>query len=137
MFDANQRRKTMSEAAEKSLYARLGGYDAIAAATDDLLGRLTSDPQLGIYWRGHSKDSMKRDRQLVVDFLGAALGGPVIYRGRDMKTSHEGLGISESDWQVFVKHTGATLDKFGVQGKEREEFLAAAASLKGEIVERP
>ena len=64
----------MSEAAEKSLYARLGGYDAIAAATDDLLGRLTSDPQLGIYWRGHSKDSMKRDRQLVVDFL-RRLGG--------------------------------------------------------------
>jgi len=46
----------MSEAAEKSLYARLGGYDAIAAATDDLLGRLTSDPQIGVYWKGHSKD---------------------------------------------------------------------------------
>jgi hemoglobin len=137
MFGANTRRKTMSEAAEKSLYARLGGYDAIAAATDDLLGRLTSDPQLGIYWRGHSKDSMKRDRQLVVDFLCEAFGGSVIYRGRDMKTSHEGLSISESDWQVFVKHTVATLDKFGVQGKEREEFLAAAASLKGDIVERP
>lgn len=39
----------MSEAAEKSLYERLGGYDAIAAATDDLLGRPTSDPQIGIY----------------------------------------------------------------------------------------
>jgi hemoglobin len=127
----------MAETAEKSLYARLGGYDAIAAATDDLLGRLTSDPQIGIYWRGHSKDSMKRDRQLVVDFLCEAFGGPVIYRGRDMKTSHEGLSISESDWQVFVKHTLATLDKFGVQGKEREEFLAAAASLKEDIVERP
>jgi hemoglobin len=54
-----------------------------------------------------------------------------------MKTTHEGLSISESDWQVFVKHTLATLDKLGVQGKEREEFLAAAASLKGDIVERP
>jgi hemoglobin len=137
MFGANLRRKTMSEAAEKSLYTRLGGYDAIAAATDDLLGRLTSDPQIGVYWKGHSKDSMKRDRQLVVDFLCEAFGGPVIYRGRDMKLSHEGLSISESDWQVFVKHTVATLDKFGVQGKEREEFLAAAASLKGDIVERP
>ena len=60
-----------------------------------------------------------------------------MYTGRDMKTSHEGLGISESDWQVFVKHKGATLDTLGVHGKEREEFLAAAASLKGEIVERP
>ena len=127
----------MSEATEKSLYARLGGYDAIAAATDDLLGRLTSDPQVGIYWKGHSKDSLKKARQLVVDFLCEAFGGPVIYRGRDMKTSHEGLSISESDWQVFVKHTVATLDKFGVQGKEREEFLGAATSLKGDIVERP
>ena len=106
----------MSESAEKSLYVRLGGYDAIAAATDDLLGRLTSDPQIGVYWKGHCKDSMQRDRQLVVDFLCAAFGGPTIYRGRDMKTSHEGLGISESDWQVFVKHTVATLDAFGVQG---------------------
>lgn len=81
----------MSEAAEKSLDVRLGGYDAIAAATDDLLDRLTSDPQLGSYWPGRSKDSMKRDRQLVVDFLCEAFGGPVIYCGHDMKTSHEGL----------------------------------------------
>jgi hemoglobin len=122
---------------EKSLYARLGGYDAIAAAVDDLLLRITADPQIGIYWRGHSTDSMRRERQLAVDFLCAALGGPVLYRGRDMKTAHAGLKISEADWQVFVKHTVATLDKFAVQGREREEFLAAAASLKGDIVERP
>jgi len=127
----------MSETTGQSLYTRLGGYDAIAAATDDLLGRLTSDAQLGVYWRGHSKDSMKRDRQLVVDFMCEAFGGPVIYRGRDMKTSHDGLHISESDWQIFVKHTLAMLDAFGVQGQERDEFLAAADSLKGDIVEQP
>ena len=55
MCGANIRRKTMSEVTEKSFYARLGGYDAIAAATDDLLGRLTSDPQIGIYWKGTAK----------------------------------------------------------------------------------
>ena len=125
----------MADASEKSLYERLGGYDAIAAATDDLLERVTSDSQIGYYWAGHSDDSMKRDRQLVVDFLCEALGGPVIYRGRDMKLSHTGLGITESDWDVFVGHTVATLDKLEVHGREREEFLAAAASLKGDIVE--
>jgi hemoglobin len=127
----------MSTASEKSLYERLGGYDAIAAATDDLLQRLTSDPEIGVYWRGHSTDSMKRDRQLIVDFLCAALGGPVIYRGRDMKTSHAGLNISERDWQIFVAHTVATLDKFRVPEKEKQEFLACAGSLKGDIVEKP
>ena len=126
----------MSTELEKSLYERLGGYDAIAAATDDLLRRLTSDPEIGVYWRGHSTDSMKRDRQLIVDFLCAATGGPVIYRGRDMKTSHEGLRITERDWQIFVVHTVATLEKFGVPEKEKQEFLACAASIKGDIVEQ-
>ena len=31
----------------KSLYARLGGYDAIAAVVDDLLPRLREDSLLG------------------------------------------------------------------------------------------
>lgn len=127
----------MTNASEKSLYERLGGYDAIAAATDDFLQRLTSDPEIGVYWKGHSTDSMERGRQLVVDFLCETFGGPAIYRGRDMKTTHGGLNISERDWEIFVSHAQATLDKFEVHGKEREDFLAAAASLKGEIVEKP
>src|SRR2546426_8642600 len=98
-FGTDTRRTTMAEGAAKSLYERLGGYNAIAAATDDLLRRVYSDPQIGSYWKGHSKDSLRTERQLVVDFLAAAFGGPVLYRGRDMKTSHEGLGISERDWQ--------------------------------------
>ena len=87
----------MTTSSEKSLYERLGGYDAIAAATDDLLQRVTSDPDPGIYWRGHRTDRMKRDRQLTVDFLYESIGGPVIDRGRDMETSHEGLRITERE----------------------------------------
>lgn len=122
---------------EKSLYHRLGGYDAIAAFVDDLLPRLTADPQIGVYWKGKCKDSMTKDRQLVVDFLCAATGGPVNYLGRDMKTSHEGLGISESDWNIFVQHAVASLNDLGVADRETNEFLSAAASLHGDVVERP
>ena len=125
----------MATLSEKSLYERMGGYDAIAAATDELLRRLTSDPDIGVYWRGHSTDSMKRDRQLIVDFLCEAIGGPSIYRGRDMKTSHEGLSITERDWEIFVAHISATLDHFSVPEAEKQEFLECAGSLKGEIVE--
>ena len=125
----------MATSSGKSLYERLGGYDALAAATDELLRRLTSDPEIGIYWRGHSTDSMKRDRQLIVDFLCEATGGPIIYRGRDMKTSHEGLRITERDWEIFVAHTVPTLDHFAVPEQEKQEFLDCAASLKGDIME--
>ena len=121
----------------KSLYARLGGYDALAAVTDDFVGRLASDPQLSKFFVGHSTDSLHRIRQLVVDQLCAATGGPCFYTGRDMKTSHKGLGISEADWQVAVKYLVASLDKFKVGEAEKTEVLGLLATLKNDIVEKP
>jgi len=123
--------------AGKTLYARLGGYDAIAAVTDDFVGRLATDPQLGKFFVGHSQDSLRRIRQLVVDLLCESTGGPCYYIGRDMKTSHKGLGISEADWQITVKHLGETFDKFNVPQQERGELTAALAKLKPDIVEKP
>ena len=120
---------------EKSLYHRFGGYDAVAAFVDDLLPRLLGDPQLAVYWKGKCRDSLNKERQVLVEFLCAAMGGPVNYTGRDMKTSHEGLGITEAEWELFVRHTLATLDNLGTPERERNDLLAAAGSLKGDIVE--
>jgi hemoglobin len=119
-----------------SLYKRLGGYDAIAAVSDDFIGRLAADKQLSRFLVGMSADSQKRLRQHVVDQLCQATGGPCIYTGRPMKTAHAGLGITESDWQLTVKHLVASLDKFKVPEKEKNEFLALASSLKPDIVEK-
>src|SRR5207249_9525860 len=120
-----------------SLYKRLGGYDALAAVTDDFVGRLASDPQISRFFVGHSTDSIKKIRQLVVDQLCAATGGPCVYIGRDTKTTHAGLGITEKDWEASVKHLIATLDKFNVPAKEKEEVLTLATTLKKDIVEKP
>lgn len=46
--------------------------------------------------------------------------GPCIYTGRDTKTAHRGLGITEEQWNTSVRHITATLDKFSVPAKERE-----------------
>jgi hemoglobin len=58
-----------------------------ASIVDDLRPRLLGDPSLAVYWKGKCKDSLRKDRQLIVDFLGAAFGGPVVYLGRPMKMS--------------------------------------------------
>jgi len=126
----------MTTPTEESLYKRLGGYDAIAAVTDDFLERVMGDPQIGGYWKGDSNDTKRRDRQLVVDFICEAAGGPVYYTGRDMRTSHDGLGISESEWQVLMRHAIASLDRFEVPEKEKGEVLSFLDSLKGDIVEK-
>jgi len=119
-----------------SLYKRLGGYDALAAVTDDFIGRLATDKSLQKFFMGHSKDSLGRIRQLVVDQLCAATGGPCIYIGRDMKSAHQGMGISEADWNTAAGHLVATLDKFKVPEKEKAEVLAAITGLKNDIVEQ-
>jgi hemoglobin len=126
-----------AQAKQDSLYKRLGGYDALAAVTDDFIGRLATDPQLGKFFVGHSTASLKRIRQLVVEQLCEATGGPCYYIGRSMKESHAGMNISDADWDAAVKHLVATLDKFKVPQKEKDEVLGAISGLKADIVTAP
>ena len=119
-----------------SLYTRLGGYDAIAAVVDDLLPRLRADALLGRFWISpRSVDTNNRERQLAIDFIAAAAGGPTIYLGRDMKLAHTGMGISKADYTAFMRCLFLTLDKFQVTEPERGEVVAFALSLQEEIAE--
>ena len=126
---------TQQAVAQESLYKRLGGYDAIAAVTDDFIGRLASAPSLQKFFGGVSADSQKKLRQHVVDQICQATGGPCIYNGRSMKQSHEGLKIKEADWNTAVGLFGETLKKFNVPAKESGELVAIVASVKKDIVE--
>ena len=119
-----------------SLYTRLGGYDAIAAVVDDLLPRLRSDELLSRFWTSpRSVDTLNRERQLAVDFIAAAAGGPTFYLGRDMRMSHKGMGITKADYVAFMHCLSATLDTFEVPQPERNEVVAFVTSLEPEIVE--
>ena len=119
----------------KSLYTRLGGYDAITAVVEDLLPRLVNDSQLGRFWQNRGADGMRREKQLLIDFLCARAGGPSYYTGRDMALSHKGMKISGSDWAAFIRHVNATLDAFQVPQQERGEVVAFIESSKPDIVE--
>ena len=120
---------------EKTLYERLGGYDAISAVVKDLLPRLMSDPRLGRFWENRGEDGINREEQLLIDFLCSSAGGPLLYTGRDNKTSHKGMGISESDWEKFIAHLNATLDNFQLPQQERSDVIGFIESTKADIVE--
>ena len=119
---------------DKSLYERLGGYDGVVTAVDEILPRLANDRQLGRFWQNRGADGIARERQLLIDYLCNAAGGPLYYTGRDMNLSHEGMGISESDWSAFTDHVAASLDHLSVGEPERGDVLGFMESLKGDIV---
>jgi hemoglobin len=121
---------------KKSLYDRLGGYNAVAAVVDDFIGRLVADKRFTKFFVGHSEDSLKKIRQHIVDQFCAAAGGPCLYTGRDMKTSHKGLGITGDDWDAAARHLVESLDKFNVPKAEKDDLLAFVTSLRKDIVEK-
>lgn len=120
---------------ERTLYDRLGGYDAITAVVNELLPRLMSDSQLERFWNNRGEDGINREKQLLIDYLCSSAGGPMLYTGRDNKTSHKGMGISESDWEKFIGHLNATLDIFQLPQQERSDLLGFIDSTRADIVE--
>jgi hemoglobin len=125
----------MQVSSESSLYERLGGYDAIAALSADLVQRLQADSQLGRFWQHRGEDGIRREKQLLIDFLCASAGGPMYYTGRDMTTTHKGMKITESDWQVFLGHLNASIARFELPAKEAADVLGFVESTKSEMVE--
>src|SRR5215213_5735773 len=106
---------TAAVTTDTSLYKRLGGYDVIAAFTDQWLGLALADPPLAVYFKGMSNDTKGKARQLIVDFIAASTGGPTIYTGRDMKTLHEGLGISRGEYDALLQYARTTLAALGLE----------------------
>jgi hemoglobin len=125
-----------ASAQEKSLYQRLGGYDAIAAVTDDFLTRLGADPQLKKFFVGLSAGSKNRVRQHAVDLICQQTGGPCIYIGRDMKAAHQGMGITKAEWDHTVRLFVDSLNKFKVPEREQKEIAGIVGPLEKDIVEK-
>jgi hemoglobin len=122
-------------ASDPSLYTRLGGYDAVAAVVEDLLSRLTADAKLKRFWDNRGDDGVSREKQLLIDFLCASAGGPLFYSGRDMALSHKGMGIDAADWDAFIGHLTATLERFSVPETEKTDVLNFVGSTREEIVD--
>jgi hemoglobin len=127
-----------SALAADTLYQRLGGYDAIAGFVDTAFPRVASHPELAHLFRGHAQDSQMRQRQLIVDALCQAAGGPCFYLGRPMKPVHAGLGITGAQWDTFMKVIGSAANERVRVDADRKEFLELfARRFKPDVVEKP
>jgi len=120
--------------ADKSLYERLGGKEAITAVVDDFVGRVAADNRINGFF---AKANVPRLKTQLVNQICEASGGPCKYTGPDMKTAHRGMGIPSAAFDALVGDLVATLDKFKVGEREQKELLAALGPMKNDIVEKP
>jgi hemoglobin len=141
-----------SEPAKRTLYERLGGDAGLTAIIDDFVPRAIADPRVnwtraGVTHGGflgiHAKSSAWQPtpgnqfalKRHMVQFLSVATGGPTKYDGRDMKTAHAGMKITNTQFDAAVGDLKASLDKLQVATGEQKELLAIIESTRPQIVE--
>jgi hemoglobin len=116
---------------EKSLYDRLGGKDGIARVVDDFVANVAADKRINAFFTNADIPGLKTK---LVDQICEASGGPCKYAGKDMKTSHAGMGIKQADFDALVEDLEKSLDKLKVPAKEQGDLLGALGPMKADIV---
>ncbi|HEX5545325.1 MAG TPA: group 1 truncated hemoglobin [Nitrospira sp.] len=119
---------------DKPLYERLGGKPAITAVVEDFVGRVAADSRINGKFAG---TDLPRLKMLLVEQICQATGGHCTYTGRSMKATHAGMGVNSADFDALVGDLVATLNKFRVPEREKNELLGALGPMKKDIVEKP
>jgi hemoglobin len=117
--------------ADRSLYERLGGLEAITAVIDDFVANVAADTRINARF---AKTNIPHLKQMLVDQVCQATGGPCTYTGRSMGDAHKGMHITEVEFNALVEDLTRSLDKLKVGEKEKADLLGALGGMKGEIV---
>lgn len=116
----------------KSLYDRLGGKDAITAVVDDFVANVSADARINSFF---ANTDIPHFKQMLVDQICEASGGPCKYTGKTMKEVHTGMKVKSEHFDALVEDLVKSLDKFKVGEKEKSDLLGALAPMKPDIVE--
>jgi hemoglobin len=128
------------DSAKPALYDRLGGLKGIAVVVDDFIDRLVVNKTLN---KNPAIDAGRKSapapylKVQVSQLVCEVTGGPCKYSGRDMKSSHAHLNISETEWKVMAAEFKKSLDKYKVPAAEQKELFDIVATTKKDIVTRP
>ena len=114
-----------------TLYDRLGGKDAITAVVDDFVANVAADTRINARF---ANADIPRLKTMLVDQICEATGGPCKYTGKDMRTSHTGMKITEAEFNALVEDLAQALDKHKVGETEKSQLLGALGAMKGDIV---
>jgi hemoglobin len=139
---SDKSKMSKADAKGATLWSRLGGEPAVKAVVHDFVGRGAANPKVNFTrvgkpneWKPTPKDLEKLEVRLV-EFISENTGGPLKYKGKDMVTVHKGMQITNDEFDALAADLGASLDKFKVPKKEKDELIAVVASTRGSIVNK-
>ena len=113
-----------------TLFERIGGEQMIAEVVDEFYDRVLADPDLKPFFRNTSMDKLRRMQR---EFFGAALDGPITYRGKPLSHVHHGRGITKHHFTLFVNHLLDTLRYRGINDQDVTDIISRISTYANEI----
>lgn len=114
-----------------TLYERLGKAEGITAIVDNAVDRHAVNPLLAPRFGGRD---LPRAKQMGALFFCVGAGGPQTYDGRDLRTAHAGMNISEQELIAAIDDFVAAMQEQGVGTTEVNEVVAILYSLKDDVL---
>lgn len=118
-------------AKDDQLYKAFGEKPGLVALMDDFMTRLLADPRTGPHFKPANQQRVKEQ---LVDQLCMLSGGPCVYKGADMKSSHANLDIKKSDFNALVEVLQSAMDAKGIAFRQQGEMLALLAPMNRDII---
>jgi hemoglobin len=117
-----------------TLYKRLGGREGIALVVGDFVTNMAGDSRVNARFKDMKPADVEKLKSNLSDQICDATGGPCSYVGRDMKTVHKGMKITDAEWSATVENLSKALDKNKVDAKDKSELLGMLGPMKADIV---
>ena len=120
----------------KILFERLGGTKGITTIVDDVVDAHMNNPAICARFLPYKEQPEKLAiiKQHTIDFFTAGSGGPLVYSGRDMPTTHKGMNINPAEYMNVVDDILMVLDKHNADEESKKDVLAILWSLKDTII---
>ena len=127
-----------TEITESPLFERLGGRRGISMLVDDTVDAHMKNPAINARFLPYLQDpeGLKKIKQHTVDFFNAGSGGPDVYTGRDMVTTHTGMNISPAEYMHVIDDIFIAMDKQAINDATKKDVLAILWSLKTMIISK-
>lgn len=122
---------TGAAAQTRTLYERLGGYDAILAVVDETIKNVAADRRINRFF---ANANIPRLRRMLADQICVATGGWCVYVGRDMRSAHAGMHIRNRHFNALGQDLVMALNTYNVPRREQRELVAIVGTLRGDIV---
>jgi len=114
-------------------YDEFGGQAGIHQVVDDFVATIVADPRIkGYFAHAHIAHLKYELRQQFC----ALLNGPCTYTGKDMKTAHQGMNITQAAFNALDEDLNAAMDKNNVPISAQNDLTGKLAPMEQPVVTR-